>query len=451
MSKIICDVCGTTYPETATQCPICGCAKNTTAQTAAGEQMPGESGYSYVKGGRFSKSNVRKRTRTGADLARQPAKPSRAQEYQSGQRRTRDPQPRERQVRDRQPKQEKMDYTNKILSIVIVLLLLAIVAVLCYIGIRVFSPSLGYQDSTPPVINNNTPTESTGTTLETQGIPCTGLTITQSYITLNNVGDGYLLAALPTPENTTDEITFTSSDPAVATVSQAGLVKAVSAGQTLITATCGEFTVECLVVCTFGDASGSTENTEPSVPDVTEPQGFVLQLNRTDFSLTAQYPNPWALYKETDGVKPEDITWSVDDPTVAAVSEKGVVSAVGRGSTIVRATYGDQTVTCKVHVQFDPQPPKENKYAMSPESGEVTLRLGDANSNFVRIELSNRDTGAAINVEWTASDEGYVDIDGKVVVALKATNDLPNKYVTLTATVEGETYTFIIRIAEKED
>ena len=37
MSKVICDVCGTTYPETAQQCPICGCAKNTTAQTVAGE------------------------------------------------------------------------------------------------------------------------------------------------------------------------------------------------------------------------------------------------------------------------------------------------------------------------------------------------------------------------------------------------------------------------------
>ena len=25
MSKIICDVCGTSYPDTAECCPICGC------------------------------------------------------------------------------------------------------------------------------------------------------------------------------------------------------------------------------------------------------------------------------------------------------------------------------------------------------------------------------------------------------------------------------------------
>ena len=28
MSKIICDICGTSYPDTADCCPICGCAKD---------------------------------------------------------------------------------------------------------------------------------------------------------------------------------------------------------------------------------------------------------------------------------------------------------------------------------------------------------------------------------------------------------------------------------------
>ena len=27
MSKIICEICGTTYPDTAECCPICGCPK----------------------------------------------------------------------------------------------------------------------------------------------------------------------------------------------------------------------------------------------------------------------------------------------------------------------------------------------------------------------------------------------------------------------------------------
>ena len=32
MGKIICDICGTSYPDTAQQCPICGCTREAAAQ-----------------------------------------------------------------------------------------------------------------------------------------------------------------------------------------------------------------------------------------------------------------------------------------------------------------------------------------------------------------------------------------------------------------------------------
>ena len=38
MSKIICDVCGTSYPDTADCCPICGCSKDT-AGSLLGEDL----------------------------------------------------------------------------------------------------------------------------------------------------------------------------------------------------------------------------------------------------------------------------------------------------------------------------------------------------------------------------------------------------------------------------
>ena len=60
MSKVICDLCGTSYPETSNQCPICGTARP--VQSVAVNDTDKESGgYTYVKGGRFSKANVRKR------------------------------------------------------------------------------------------------------------------------------------------------------------------------------------------------------------------------------------------------------------------------------------------------------------------------------------------------------------------------------------------------------
>ena len=63
MNKIICDVCGTDYPETAAQCPICGCA-SAGAQTSAGNEAADtdeRATHAPVRGGRYSKANVRKR------------------------------------------------------------------------------------------------------------------------------------------------------------------------------------------------------------------------------------------------------------------------------------------------------------------------------------------------------------------------------------------------------
>ena len=42
MSKIVCDICGTAYPETAEACPICGCTKEAGAALLADELLEEE-------------------------------------------------------------------------------------------------------------------------------------------------------------------------------------------------------------------------------------------------------------------------------------------------------------------------------------------------------------------------------------------------------------------------
>ena len=73
MSKIICDVCGTAFAENAAQCPICGSAKRRNPMTTnRNNDNVEESGYKAVRGGRFSKQNVRKRNQ---EMARQAENP----------------------------------------------------------------------------------------------------------------------------------------------------------------------------------------------------------------------------------------------------------------------------------------------------------------------------------------------------------------------------------------
>ncbi len=406
MSKVICDVCGTTYPETASVCPICGSAKNTTAQTAADSTPEENAPYTYVKGGRFSKSNVRKRNQN------------------------------KKLERTGGGEDSESDGGNKGLIIVVLILLLAIVAVLIYIGVQYFAP--GKQPDDP--VNPGTTQQTNASTAEpTQAqISCTSIKLDDDTIQFSVQGSAWLLSATVEPQNTTDKLTFTSADERIATVSETGNVTAVGGGETEIIVRCGTQEARCKVVCSFGTPP---EPTDPTDPTVMVPSGFVLKLNRKDFTLSK--PDEfWQLFKETDGVKPSDITWTVDDPKVAKV-EDGKVTGVDYGDTKVHATLGDQTVSCDVRVRFHAQQggdtppadgPKINKTDVTIEIGEpFTLTLSDAN-------------GAKINVTWTASEEGYVTIDGTRITGVASTQELEKKSITISAEYEGKTYSCIVRV-----
>ena len=117
MNKVICDVCGTAYPETSSHCPICGCAKKSVDRTSAGEE---DGSYAYVKGGRFSKKNVRKRA-SGAPQERVSAPARRPQERPEPKEapEREKAEPRERRQKEEQPEEQ----SNTGLIMVVIFLL----------------------------------------------------------------------------------------------------------------------------------------------------------------------------------------------------------------------------------------------------------------------------------------------------------------------------------------
>lgn len=77
-------------------------------------------------------------------------------------------------------------------------------------------------------------------------VPCTGISLNKSTTELGGVGETETLTASVTPVDTTDTITWASSDASVATVSN-GVITAVGLGAATITATCGEYSATCEV------------------------------------------------------------------------------------------------------------------------------------------------------------------------------------------------------------
>ncbi len=328
MSKIICDICGTSYPETEKRCPICGCVCDNDVQRATSEiNKEGNvtTGYTYVKGGRFSKANVKKRNKQGAKAET---------------RVTREPVAPEPVIEDVPPEK-----TGRGLVITAVVLLIAIVAVLVYIAVKWFGPISDAPDTD----------ESTGIS-QSQTIPCTNVKLDVTSVVLEQEGEAIMLDVKREPADTTDGLTFKSEDESIATVNSVGKITAVGNGTTKIVITCGDIIKEVEVTCqitentTTEDTSTEDTTTEDTTKDTTEnePEKETLKLNRTDITFD-QEGKSWMLYSGT--IAKNLITWSSDNEEVATISE-GKVVAVGSGTTKVYAEYEDQKVSCIIRCVF---------------------------------------------------------------------------------------------------
>ena len=91
-----------------------------------------------------------------------------------------------------------------------------------------------------------TVTEASPEEPEPEDKPCTGITLDKTSVTLN-VGDTHTIKATLTPADTTDEVTYTSSDTKVASVDANGKVTAVAEGTATITVKCGDKTATLTV------------------------------------------------------------------------------------------------------------------------------------------------------------------------------------------------------------
>lgn len=444
MNKIICDVCGTAYPETATQCPICGSARADGDQTSVGVTAAEDTSYTYVPGGRFSKRNVRRRS----------------------QRATR---PESRTSSSRKVDGED-DNTNKALIIVVIALLLAIVAVVIYIGVRYFAPAQSNGDDVTPSQTQSTeaPTDDPTEKPTEEKIPCTSLTVAHPVLEFHEPDVTWLLTVTFEPENTTDKLIFTSSDENVATVSETGRITPVSSGEAIITVTCGEMTAQCRVVCilTDPDATDGTDNNTGTGTGTETGNGTGTGTGTTtadfDFSfrwatydadsgkydVTLNVGTNWTAYKTTLTIDPSEITWTIDNTAVATV-DNGVVTPVASGKTELHATYGGTTYTCILRVTGG-TPAADNTGDNTDQTEEAFhFRWAeyDHASGKYDCTLTVGDTWTAYPtgvdptaVTWTIDDTSICVISEGKVTALKAGK------TELHANYNGETYTCIVRV-----
>lgn len=358
MSKIICDICGTSYPETADCCPICGCTKDAAA-AFLGENLAEETVLEepVAKSSAFAP----KKKKEIFDFDEVNALPK-ARDDEIGEEDEEDYD----EDYDEEEEEEEVPRQNTVVVVLLTILIAALLVAAGFIFFRYFLPNMDSGETVP----ETTVMQVQETTLETTEpvIPCEYLAMLSSSVAeLNAEGQNFLLNVIPKPENTTEKIIYTSADESIATVTEDGRITAVSEGETKIFISCGTQSMECPVIVKYVEETvpPTTEvvetkaavETEAEAEEETEPaateaekkpaanSNVTLKLKKTDIMLGVYLQ--FQLVLDCD-LAQDEVEWSSEHPHIATVDEQGVVTAVKNGTTAIIAKYGDQQVQCLV-------------------------------------------------------------------------------------------------------
>ena len=212
-------------------------------------------------------------------------------------------------------------------------------------------------------------------------------------------GDEITLTATVKPDNATNKgVSWKSSDPSVASVSE-GKVTALKPGKATITVKT--------------DDGGRTATCEVTVNAKVYPVESV-SLDRTSAELTEGDEITLAATVKPDNATNKGVSWKSSDPSVASVSE-GKVTALkpGKATITVKTDDGGKTATCEVTVNAKVYPVES-----------VSLDL-----TYIEIEVGNEITITATvypsyatnqNLIWTSSDSSVATVSKGKIKALKA-------------------------------
>ena len=205
-------------------------------------------------------------------------------------------------------------------------------------------------------------------------------------------GGRLTLSAVAQPEGKTDgRFVWSSSDGSVASVDEEGVVSGKSKGEAVITVTAvdGGYTAECRVRVYQPVTELRMDNRS-----VTVDTGDDIQLTATILPYDADN---------------KSIVWSSDNPDVADVNGKGVVTGVKAGQTVIRATSEDEGISdlCVVTVN---QPVT----GVSLSKSELSFsKIGDAEQLVASVQPADA-TNKELN--WSSSDESVAIVsNGRVL------------------------------------
>ena len=232
--------------------------------------------------------------------------------------------------------------------------------------------------------------------LSTATVPATAVSVSQPSLTLT-VGESSTLTASVTPSHSTDQVVWSTSNDAVASV-QNGVVYAKKSGTATITATAGDKSAYCAVtVNNVNITVNSITFSSPTLAVYTGKNQYItVNINATP----------------ADALP--DVTWSSSAPGIVAVldaagdgfasSATKVLSPLAAGKATITASSGGKSATCEVTV--------EDVALKSIRLTQTTLTLAVGRSSRLIATGVNNDGSETDNLDfvWSTNAPGVASV-----------------------------------------
>ena len=236
--------------------------------------------------------------------------------------------------------------------------------------------------------------------------------ITPGSHTLEYVGETYLVDPvefLNTQGDSLgrDAVSWATSNPSVATVSDIGMVTAVGRGDATIRATspaAGNITDVMTITVTNAPTTVTLDRGNTTLTAYGATVGYGADVRNVNGDLIANEP----------------VTWSSSDGTVATITQGGVATAVGRGITTITAECTDYAGITNVPVTLEVT---NNAVSITVTPGSATIM--DLGSSYQLSAVALNDRGDALaeagDISWSSLDENIATVDANGFVT--ATNN----------------------------
>ncbi len=225
--------------------------------------------------------------------------------------------------------------------------------------------------------------------------------------------------------DTTTSVTWSSSNPSVASVNSTGLLTSFSAGATVITAKLNDDTGSFSV--TVSNPLTTSLTLAPSVSSLYA--GATKQ-----YTATASYAN------NTTANITSSVQWFVTPSSVATISSTGLLSAVAPGNFIVSAVTASASTSALGTVVNAPL----SSLAVTPGSPTV---LSGSTQQFTATGTYNDGSTHTVSssVSWTSSNPSLLTIDANGLAS--APSSTSSGTVTITATLGSTTASATVQVS----